>query len=256
MMQSQDISSFTAIKGAMVAETYAVLAEWDLARSLRDNLETSHPLQILAGGSEKRAADITRVISRRFDLPGRDAPLVPLARQACPIEVWKPILLWHIAERDALLRLFLEEWLFESYRQGRAEVTSAPVAGFIAEQRQLSGAAAFSDATAKRAAGGLLKIAADFGLTEGGAAHRFRPYTVPDYALLYVLHAISERHPSGRMVVEAKDWRRFLMAPQDVERELFRLHQFHQLDYQVAGTLAQLTLPCASALDFVERHPP
>ena len=38
----------------------------------------------------------------------------------------------------------------------------------------------------------------------------------------------------------------------DVERELFRLHQFRKLRYEVAGSLVELTLPCSSAAAFVE----
>ena len=46
---------------------------------------------------------------------------------------------------------------------------------------------------------------------------------------------------------------RILMLPSDVERELFRLHQYRKLDYQIAGSLVQLSLPCASACEYAER---
>jgi hypothetical protein len=42
----------------------------------------------------------------------------------------------------------------------------------------------------------------------------------------------------------------YFMVPADVERELLRLHQFHKLHYEVAGSLAQLKLPCASLADY------
>ena len=51
----------------------------------------------------------------------------------------------------------------------------------------------------------------------------------------------------------ADDWRMFLMRPADVEHELLRLHQFRKLDYQVAGSLVQLSLPCESAVEYAER---
>jgi hypothetical protein len=41
------------------------------------------------------------------------------------------------------------------------------------------------------------------------------------------------------------------MDATDVELELFRLHQFRKLHYEVAGSLARLKLPAASAADFV-----
>ena len=54
-------------------------------------------------------------------------------------------------------------------------------------------------------------------------------------------------------VIASPDWRMFLMRPADVERELLRLHQFRKLEYQVAGSLVQLSLPCESSREYAER---
>ena len=45
----------------------------------------------------------------------------------------------------------------------------------------------------------------------------------------------------------------FLMRPADVERELLRLHQFRRLDYHVAGSLAELSLPYGSPHEYAEQ---
>jgi hypothetical protein len=45
----------------------------------------------------------------------------------------------------------------------------------------------------------------------------------------------------------------FLMHPSDVERELLRLHQYRKVNYQIAGSLLQLTLPYANACEYAER---
>lgn len=256
MSQEPIISSFTAIKGPLVTETYAIFAEWDFRRTKRENLENSSTLAMLAAGSEKRLADISRVIFRRFQIPGRDVPLIFLAQRHCQIDVWKTVLLWHLSQQDTLLRRFLEDWLFDAFRQGLSELRAHPLPAFIADLRRHSGSLPFKEGTLKRAACGLLKITADFGLTEGAGVHRFRPFALPDAALLYLLHAIADRHAAGQRIIEAQDWRRFLMTPGDVERQLFRLHQLHLLDYQVAGSLSQLTLPCATALEFAEQYKP
>ena len=44
----------------------------------------------------------------------------------------------------------------------------------------------------------------------------------------------------------------YLMRPDDVERELLRLHQFHKLRYEVAGSIVELSLPNKSALEYAE----
>ena len=64
---------------------------------------------------------------------------------------------------------------------------------------------------------------------------------------MYLLQATAEKESNARRIVDAQDWRMFLMDPTDVERELLRLHQFRKLDYQAAGSLAQLKLPHPSA---------
>ena len=62
-----------------------------------------------------------------------------------------------------------------------------------------------------------------------------------------------DEQPAPGRIVGALDWRMFLMRPADVERELLRLHQFRKLEYQVAGSLVQLSLPCASSREYAER---
>jgi len=49
-------------------------------------------------------------------------------------------------------------------------------------------------------------------------------------------------------------WRIFLMEPRQVHSMLLlRLHQFKMLQYEFAGSLVQIRLPCASADEYAER---
>ena len=113
--------------------------------------------------------------------------------------------------------------------------------------------AKWSEATKLRVAAGLLKIAADFGLFHGTTVKQFASFHLPDESFLYVLHAIAESEPNARRIVDSPERRLFFMGPSDVEQALFRLHQFRRLHYEVAGTLAQLQLPCASSIDYARR---
>lgn len=112
---------------------------------------------------------------------------------------------------------------------------------------------AWSEVTLKRVAAGLLKIAVDFGLLRGSIVKEFAVYHLPERSFLYLLHAIRDETQNPRKVIDAAAWRMFLMRPADVEQELLRLHQYRKLDYQVAGSLAQLTLPCASSCEYAKR---
>ena len=43
------------------------------------------------------------------------------------------------------------------------------------------------------------------------------------------------------------------MNQDQVHAHLLRLHQYRKVDYQVAGSIVELTLPCANAREYAER---
>jgi hypothetical protein len=93
-------SSFTLIKGAMIEETYAVFAAWDLALSKRQNLGRLREQNFIGASSTAWLRDVAKVLNRRFDPDGRDKALVVLAKNACDLDEWKPLLLWHITRDE------------------------------------------------------------------------------------------------------------------------------------------------------------
>ena len=87
------VSSFTVIKGAMIEETYAVFAAWDLDQSKRENLDRLREANLIGANSATWLRDVAKVLNRRFEPGGRDRALVVLAKGGCDIEEWKPVLL-------------------------------------------------------------------------------------------------------------------------------------------------------------------
>lgn len=249
------VSSFTIVKGAMIDESYAVFATWDFARSKRENLLRVREENTIGASSVAWLRFVAKVLNRRFDPSGRDRALVVLAQRGCDLEIWKPILLWHITRDEFLLRDFLVNWLFPAYDAGAFRVRPEELHDYLRGIGKRGGTIehAWSETTLKRVAAGLLKIAVDFGLLRGSVVKEFSSYHLPERSFLYLLHALREEKQSPRKVVDAHDWRMFLMRPADVERELLRLHQFRKLEYEVAGSLVQLTLPCASSREYAER---
>jgi Putative inner membrane protein (DUF1819) len=248
-------SSFTVVKGAMIDETYAVFAAWDFARSKRENLDRLRDENFIGARSATWLRDVAKVLNRRFEPDGRDRALVVLARSGCDVEVWKPLLLWHMTRDEFLVRDFLQSWLFPVYEAGAFRVRPEEVQTYLQGIRKRGGKTehAWSEQTTKRVAAGLLKIAVDFGLLRGKQVKELASYHLPEPSFLYLLHAMQDEQRSPGKVIDAPDWRMFLMHPADVERELLRLHQFRKLDYQVAGSLVQLSLPCTSARAYAER---
>lgn len=253
--RSNVASSFTIIKGAMIQETYAVFASWDLARSKRENLDRLRKDNFIGASSNTWLRDIAKVINRRFDPDRRDRALVLLAKNGCALDVWKPPLLWHITRDEFLLRDFLQNWMFPAFDSGVFRVRPEELHTYLKGigKRGATTEHAWSEQTIKRVAAGLLKIAGDFGLLRGSAVKEFDTYHLPERSFLYLLHAMREEKESLSSVVTADDWRMFLMKPAEVEQEILRLHQFRQLDYQVAGSIVQLSLPCESAVEYAER---
>ena len=248
-------SSFTVIKGAMIDETYAVFAAWDFARSKRENLDRLRDENFIGASSATWLRDVAKVLNRRFEPDGRDRALVVLAKGGCDVEEWKPLLLWHITRDEFLVRDFLQTWLFATYEAGAFRVRTEEVEEYI-EGIGTRGATtehAWAEHTMKRVAAGLLKIAVDFGLLRGSVVKEFASFHLPERSFLYLLHAMRDEKLSPGKVVGAPDWRMFLMRPADVEHEILRLHQFRKLDYQVAGSLVQLSLPCTSSREYAER---
>lgn len=248
-------SSFTVVKGAMIDETYAVFGEWNFARSKRENLARLRAENFIGASSSTWLRDVSKVLNRRFDPDGRDRALVLLAKSGCDLEEWKPLLLWHMTRDEFLVRDFLQNWLFVAHDSGAFRVRPEELNTYLQgiAKRGATTEHVWTEQTTRRVAAGLLKIAVDFGLLRGSVVKEFASFHLPERSFLYLLHAMRDEELSPGKIVGASDWRMFLMRPADVERELLRLHQFRKLEYQVAGSLVQLSLPCASSREYAER---
>lgn len=248
-------SSFTVVKGAMINETYAVFAAWDFARSKRQNLDRLRDENFIGAKSATWLRDVAKVLNRRFEPEGRDRALVLLAKSGCDLEEWKPLLLWHMTRDEFLVRDFLQNWLFPAYAAGAFRVRPEELHAYLQGigKRGAKTEHAWTEQTMKRVAAGLLKLAVDFGLLRGSVVKEFASYHLPERSFLYLLHALRDEKLSPGKVIAAPDWRMFLLHPADVEHELLRLHQFRKLEYQVAGSIVQLSLPCSSSREYAER---
>jgi len=253
--RSHVASSFTLIKGAMINETYAVFSAWDFALSKRENLDRLRRENFIGASTTTWLRDVAKVLNRRFDPNVRDRPLVLLAKSGCPIDEWKTLLLWHITRDEFLLRDFLLNWLFPTFVSGTYCIRTEDLYAHLRSIGKRGGTTehAWSKTTVNRVAAALLKMAVDFGLLRGSVVKEFASYHLSERSFLYILYAIREEMHSPRKVLESEEWRMFLMTAADVERELLLLHQYRKLDYHVAGSIVELTLPCANACEYAER---
>jgi len=254
MAARSKVASCLAIKGALIEETYAVFRGWDDGLSKTENLKRARQENRMAAKSANWARNVSWAISRRFDPTGRDRPLAELAKAGCDREVWKPLLLFHLTRDDFLVRDFLLNWLYPRFSAGAYRLRAEDVLPYLqalSRNKGIDWSGDWSEATTKRVASGLLRLAVDFGVLRGSRSREFASYHLPEPSFLYLLHVMMDREANARRIIDAEDWRMYLMDAADVERELLRLHQFRKLHYEVAGSLAQIKLPSPSAADYV-----
>lgn len=253
--RSNVISSFTIVKGAFIDETYGVLAGWDASVSKKANLDRVRNWNSVGAKTENWLLNVAKVLNRRLDPDGRDRSLMTLAKRKIPLHVFKPILLWHMTRDEFLLRDFLLHFLYPQYLAAAHRVDTSALESFVLTAHERGGTSEheWAASTLERVVAGLLRMATDFDLLKGSQRREFNSYHLPDEAFLYLLHAMQEVEQNAMKVIHSEDWRMYMMSAEDVERELLRLHQFRRLEFQRAGSLAQLTLPYRNAGEFAER---
>ena len=99
------VSTRLSRKGPLIEETYTAFQNWDLASTFEANLRRFAECNPFGAKSERWLREVLRTLSSRFR-GVQIRPLVLLAQAACPMEVWKPCLLWHFGRIDLLYYLF------------------------------------------------------------------------------------------------------------------------------------------------------
>jgi hypothetical protein len=198
--RAQEVSSFLVIKGAQLEPTYRAFTHWDLGRSKKENLDHLKERDPVGVSSAKWWIDLAKTINRRFDTDGRDRILVELAQAGLPMDIWRPIVLWHMTRDEFLVRDFFSGWLADQHAAGTWRLRVADVEPYLTALHGREGVVikeVWAPSTTNRAASGLLQMAEDFGLMTGTLARVFVPYHPPDAALLYLLHAANEAEPNA-----------------------------------------------------------
>lgn len=237
----------------LIEETYQVFQKWDLSKSKKDNFKDLRLTNFLGVRSENWLKEKITTLKRRFDTDGSDRTLIELAQAHCPMRTWKPLLLWHMTRDEFLIRDFLTNWLYEQFIAGTWRVCGEDVEPYLKHLHTRDNILIkdqWTDRTTHDIATYLLRIAVQFDLMTGSRTREFVSYHLPDEAFLYLLHAAAEKQPNAYLLVNLPDWRMYLLGPDDVQRELFRLHQFRRLNYEVAGSIAELRLPYRTAAEY------
>lgn len=129
--KDREISSFLAIKGIYIEETFRAFRDWDLNVSADQNLKHIQHSNSIGAPSAGWLRNFLWVTHRRYRIDHGALPLIQLAKAGWHIDDWRPLLLWHSCGSDELLRLFLADWLFTKRAMDVVAITAQSVREFL-----------------------------------------------------------------------------------------------------------------------------
>ena len=175
-----------------------------------------------------------------------------------PLRDWKDCYRLWIGATEEPFHTFATEWLDAERVRGRSEIRTEDPLGVVdaAARARTSKPPPLSDYSRIRAARDLLKTGVDLGMLVGsGPIRTFASIAMTDNVLAFYAHMIADLEGAAIKVPQSPLWRLAFLDPREVQLTLLHLHQFRRLDYQIAGSLVQLTLPFSSAIEFARQAP-
>jgi hypothetical protein len=238
--------------GALLADTKTLLAHWDLAASVQDNMVRIRCENLFGKASRSRVEDVLAIFRQRFlteDVVKR--ALVVLVREKFPAAALDRILYFHAARSDRLLHDAVTEILAPLQARGITDIdvleVQRPLKKWVEEGKTRG---RWSDPTIVRIAQGLLSALRDFGVLQGAVKKRIAPAYLPVEAFAYLAFYFKQHQPSGAKLVELPDWKLFFLTTEAVERFLYDAHQHGLLEYHAAGSVTRLTFPAPTLEEY------
>lgn len=231
--------------GALLPDSKTLLAHWDVAASVQENVERLRRENVFGKASRSRVEDILAIFRQRFlTEESVTSALVLLVKRRFPAASLDRILYYFAAKADPLLHDVVTEVLVPLHSDGIDSVDvvalKRPLKKWVNEGKTNG---QWSDPTVVRIAQGLLSALRDFGVLQGAVKKRIAPAFLPVEAFAFLMFYFKQHQPSGVRLLELADWNLFFLHREAVERFLFEAHQHDLLEYHVAGSVTRLTFP-------------
>lgn len=238
--------------GALLADTKTLLANWDVSRSVSDNLAQFRRENLFGKASRSRVEAILRIFYQRYLADETVAKaLVSLVNSNFSSEGLNRILFFHAAQSDRLLHDVVTDLLASMYEVGRYEVGTNDVKAWISQQiGEGKTQGEWSDATITRCARESLATLRDFGILQGAVKKRLAPSFVPVEAFAYIALYLKHRQPSGAKLIHDPEWQLFFLPPKAVERLFVEAHQTHLLEFYAAGSIIRIDFSTESIEEY------
>jgi hypothetical protein len=238
-------------KGPLVEETYRLFATWRDDASVDENFDAAFGDRFPTVAWEKEVRATTSSRLRNLEAM---RPLMILARKGMGLHDWRDCWRLWIGATEEPFGSFVRDWLAPQFSSGRLHVSAEDVREFAVKAwAGHSPKRPLSEYGVARAARDLVNTASKLGLLSGsGVFKTFAAHSMSDDVLLFHAQMIGDLEGSPAKVPGSPLWRLALMSASEAHLTLLHLHQFRRLDYQVAGSLIQLTLPYPSSLAYAE----
>jgi hypothetical protein len=237
---------------ALIADTKVLLAEWDLERSVAENLDRARRENIFGKASRKRVEDILTIFRQRyFDDADVGTALVTLVQGDAPAQWLDPLLYFYAAQNDRTLRDMVVEVIYPRHLAGYTDLTVEyvvrAVRNWVAEGKTTT---RWGDGTILRVAQGFMAALRDFGVLQGAVHKAIAPIYLPNPSFVLIALWLQQRERSGERVLHSDDWKLFFLPVQGVERFFIEAHQEHLLSYHAAGSVIRIEFPAASLTEY------
>lgn len=236
-------------KGPFATETFELFSQWNFEVDIDRNLERGLEGQFRTTAWE---TEVKSTIRARLTKMSAIRPLIQLAKSGMSFENWRDCYRLWLIMTEQPFGSFVVDWLYNERETGRYQVRAEEVRSFVTDSWRRAKKAPLSDYGVVRAARDLLRTSTDLGLLSGTSVKTLNHPGLDDSAFVFHLLLIAEVEGSASRAIESRYWRAAFMAPSEVHSRLLLLHQYRKVDYQVAGSLIQLSLPYANSLAFAE----
>lgn len=238
--------------GALLPDTKAMLAHWDLDADVPANLERMRAENVFAKASRSRIPEMLETFHDRYLTdPEMLRALVALAQDDAPDTLMDPILYLLATRADPLLRDVVLDLLASMLARGQTLMRPEDVARWLGEQVAAGRAQRpWSDVTIRRLARGLLSTLRDFGILQGKATKKLEPVYMAVSAFAFLALVLSRKQPSGAKLLHDPSWRLYFLSQPSVEYLFFEAHQERLLTYQAAGQVVRVEFPTQSLEEY------
>lgn len=220
MTEERRYNSTLAGKGAYLPETKTVLEQIAAGRSIDDVRDAVTDGDLLDKRTLQSRENYWKEIFRRY-ISERDPEHVATLAQMvarCPNTTAVDLILFYeYCQVDALLYDLTTQCTYELYQDARTAIDKLDIAAWFKEHAESHPEIEqWAPSTRGRLISSYLSHIRDFGLVKGVRTKEFYNFYVPREAFVYALYHQKDRGLHNTQLIEARDWRLFLMTEREV----------------------------------------